>query len=177
MTFEVTENDIFKYVFYPDDLSDKLRHYIKINKLVYQDQIDLMTTMKDQLNTPLEKSLLDKIHKRIDEYNRSEIIVLKKVVINHQQNHYILAADSVDREEPLLTETFKDDEEQYLAKVITTNGKNKIYILSKDPKIELEFILKLYPTEDEFRGSSNDQPIVVIPKQKIEEIEIQIKAA
>ena len=154
-----------------------MRNYILDNERIFKAQIELLIIMKDDFNTPLEKSIIDKVYKKIAEYSNYEIIVPKKVISNKKRNHYILAADSEDKETLLITETFKDSDEDYLAKVITTNDSNNIYILPKNPNVELEFTIKLYPSEDEFSGNNKDQPIIVTPKQRIEEIQIQVRAA
>ncbi len=86
----------------------------------------------------------------------------------------VLAACSPNTEPTINTDTYIDAVEQCLAKVITTEKQNKLYIFSSDPSMDLDFNVILLPSNQNFSTNSKDIPLIISPIQAINKIHITI---
>ncbi|MCB0731782.1 MAG: hypothetical protein KDC88_12180 [Ignavibacteriae bacterium] len=170
----ISEKDLYKFVFYPEDLDKKVYDFIKLNFEKYKSQIDLLQSIKSNVEQEVSDDILDKIYKKIDEQTKSNEIILEKIKRKSDIDYLVLAADSEIKAKTITTDTFTDLKSNYIGKIINNDNYNKIFIFSKQMNKFFDFSITLYPSKDKIYSNSNDQPIFIQPKQNITKIKLEI---
>ncbi|MCB9206469.1 MAG: hypothetical protein H6610_08025 [Ignavibacteriales bacterium] len=170
----ISEKDLYKFVFYPEDLDKKVYDFIKLNFEKYKSQIDLLQSIKSNVEQEVSDDILDKIYKKIDKQTKSNEIILEKIKRKSDIDYLVLAADSEKEAKTITTDTFTDLKSNYIGKIINNDNYNKIFIFSKQMNKFFDFSITLYPSKDKIYSNSNDQPILIQPKQNITKIKLEI---
>lgn len=170
----LTEKDLFTYVFYPDNLSDEKRILINTNLEKFNAELELLNEIKDSLGQHVPKSILDRIHEKIDKFENKNGYLLEKINSIVDSEYLILAADSPVNNSSPKTETFLDSHNKFMCKIISTNDVNKIYIFSNLDNVDLEFDVTLLPSKETFIVNKKNMPIILSPKQIIDQIKLRI---
>ena len=170
----ITEKDLFTYVFYSDNLSEDKRNLIISNLDKFTAELDLLKNIKAGLNEPVPKSILERIHKKIDYIENKNIYLLEKIETITDSEYLILAADSPEKNASPKTETFVDSNNKFMCKIISTNEANKIYIFSNLDDEDLEFDITIFPSKENYIVNNKDMPIVLSPKQIINQMKLRI---
>jgi hypothetical protein len=171
---EITEQDIFVYVFNREVLSqDKISAIETSDK--YQEQIKFFNSLKKELAADI--SFYDKIRiaKKIPLYKVPEFIELfplkkTKTAINNQV--LILAAASPEIPPKFQTKTFIDNEKQFLIKLVTSEKESKIFVFSTTDEELHKLRLIISPGEVEYRMKDNSQPLILNGSVNAESIKI-----
>lgn len=171
---EVTEKDLYKFVFSPNELSSSKFEYISSNIEQFKAEIELLSEIKENLNETFSDDILDRIHNKIAEKETENQIILEPIKKENDSKYLILAADSPKSEQLVNTQTFQDLKNKFLAKVISTNDSNKIYIFQKNRPISSNINITLHPSLDTHSMKVNDLPCIITPKQNIEKIFIDL---
>jgi hypothetical protein len=172
---EITEKDLYKFVFYPEQLSDEKRDYIISNYSVYEDLIDELNSYKDNLDLDVSDEILENINEKIDAAQSEDTIVLSRIERNANLNQLRIAADSPRPSEYTRTETFVDPDNQFLAKVIQHKERTKVFILPKDETGVFEIKLTLFPSNEVYHTNIKDMPLILDPIQNINSIHLSIQ--
>ena len=61
-----------------------------------------------------------------------------------------------------------------MCKIISTNEANKIYIFSNLDDEDLEFDITIFPSKENYIVNNKDMPIVLSPKQIINQMKLRI---
>lgn len=170
----VSEKDIYLFVFFPEELTREKRNFIKLNSKKYAYEIELLESIKNNLNEPVGNDIFERIYKKIIEQSENDIIVLEKVAPKTDPDYLVLAAESPKNDTNFSTETFSDSNNYFLGKVITTNIENKVYVFSKVPQNDRDVKLTLLPSKDIHIVNLKDMPLILSPRQNITSIQLQI---
>lgn len=165
----ITEEDIFNFIFSPDKLPKVKFNYLTANQERFQNEIALCRELINSDNTDY-KSLTDKILEQINSRNIIELYQQKSKPI--EENGIKLAAASVLTESPRNTFSFVDSESKYLIRIVKTDLQNLLYLFTDDKKKE-KFKVKLYPSEAEYNISNTSQPIEILEEKVIDKISIE----
>ncbi len=169
---KITENDLFKFVFYQETISKNKYDFINGNKQIFKDELDFLQNLNVELQTQLSDSLVEKLNKRIAALNNVKTIVLKpdKNYNKLSKDEYCLAAASTKNNEQIKCETFKDQDNFYLLKLIFGKTANKLYLFTKDvvenKKIEITFL----PSNNKILVDTNELPISFEENENINQI-------
>lgn len=172
--FTITEKDLFTFIFYSDNLSKDKRTFIKSNLEKFNDELELLRSIKANLEQPLPRTILERIHEKIDSFENKNGFLLEKINSISDSKYLILAADSPNNNLSPKTETFVDSKNKFMCKIISSNVSNKIYLFSNLPDEFLEFDITLLPSKENFIVNKKDMPILLSPKQIINRIRLRI---
>lgn len=165
----ITEEDIFNFIFSPDKISVEKFNYLTVNQERFQHEISLCRELLNSDNTDF-KSLTDKILAQINTPNLIELYQQKPRSI--EENGIKLAAASVLTESPRNTFSFVDSESKYLIRIVKTDLQNLLYLFTDNKKKD-KYKVKLYPSEAEYNISNTSQPIEILEEKIIDKISIE----
>ena len=165
----ITEKELFNFIFYPDKLSDKKYEFIKTNLDNYKEEIDLLKSTKAGMNESVPENILERIKKKIMEYENSRVVELKKIEDSSDiENEFLtLAADSPDDDSSIKIETYADKLSKILVKVVSSATENKLHIFNKGNEEIRDFGITILPSGTTFQIESSNIPLIIKPKQEI----------
>jgi hypothetical protein len=169
---KLSEKDLFTFVFYSGNLSEEKRKFIVSNLDKFTTELELLNSFKTGLEEPVSKSILQRIHEKIDDLDNKNDYILEKIETILDSEYLILAADSPKNNASPKTETFVDSNNKFMCKIISTSEANKIYLFSNlDSEIQ-QFDITLFPSKENFIVNKEDMPILLSPKQIINRIKL-----
>ncbi len=173
----ISENDLYKFIFYPEELNPEKLNYIKNNLDLFKFELDLLSELSSNLEADIPTSISDKINAKLESQNKAKIILLEKETRNFakESTHYVLAADSPSAILQERTQTFKDKHSSYLAKVVSGKVKDKLFVFAKDEAERSSIYITFYPSKNSFRIDLNELPFHFSKENSIESIEIRVK--
>ncbi|MDO8550672.1 MAG: hypothetical protein Q7S39_11060 [Ignavibacteria bacterium] len=168
---EITERDLFNYVFYKDLVDKDKVEFLEGND-TYKDEIDFFSSLKDSLSEEISSDLKKKIAQKIPAYNFSNlawrqtgVIVLYPAVEKKnkqkRKDKLVLAADSAELKSQHTSQTFSDEKKQYLVKLINSDSNTKIFVFSTSESELKNLKLTLHPKEKEYLLKDNSNPLEV----------------
>lgn len=174
---KITEKDIFNYVFYPGELEKDKLEFIEKFRTDFQEQIEIC-------EASMGASSLGELESRQKLYSilnlKRDSIVIEFVKTEHRrktsEENYKLAAASPNPIEQVITDTFINEKEKYLIKVVTSQIENKIYLFNENGTEIHNYQLILSPSGKIISQKSNSIPSVVSPADKIENIKLILRA-
>jgi hypothetical protein len=170
----INEQDIFKYVFSPQTLSEEKREYLRGNEK-FKNQILYYKSVKDAINSETSFNLKKKIAAKIPAYTFANVFKLNQVKHeNEDSGKVIFAAKTKDETLQIKTKTFIDDENNFLVRVINFAGSTKIYLFTPtNDKVE-NISIKIFPSSEEYFMNDNDAPLLIDKRIDVESIELRI---
>ncbi len=171
---QLSEKDLFTFVFYPNNLLEEKRILINSNLNKFKVELEFLNDLKNSLNQIVPKSILDRIHEKIDIFESKNGYLLEKINKIKDSEYLVLAADSPNNIPTLKTDTFVDSQNKFMCKVISSNEANKIYLFSSADEEFLEFNITLLPSKESFIVNKKDMPVILSPKQIIDQIKLRI---
>jgi hypothetical protein len=154
----ISEKDIFTFVFFRDKLSDDKIKYLSESGL-FRDEISFYLSLKAKL------------------YASSDTYILKPVIINLPEYSGSLprfAAASADLTRRTEFTTFTDDKSVYLCRLVKTESKNLLYIISADEKTDKKLNVTIFPSEETYQLNDIKDPInlpdVIVNQIHLEEL-------
>lgn len=158
----ITEQDIFDFVRFPDKLSEEKKRFIRENILNFEESIKLCAGTMGDLNE--------------FKYSGKSPVVLEKQTSKGQkkQPEYYLAADSINMTKSTRTETFMNAANDIVAKAIFYNDKTKIFILSEAGGPINNFKLTIKPSEKSYIMENNSEPLELPSGVDIDSINIEM---
>ncbi len=158
----ITEQDIFNFVYYPRKLNEEKREYITSNRNLFEEQIRFCEETKAQLDNT-------------EDGQPSTYILNKKPPVKIKEKpKYKLAADSISLDKSIRTETYIDSANNILAKVVFYPDKTKIFILNEENKPLINFKLTIKPANKTYQIESNNEPFELPSGMEIESINIDM---
>jgi hypothetical protein len=172
----ISEKELFYFIFYPDKLSEEVTEFIKMNIDIYKDEIDLLKLTKATMNEKVPEDILKKIHQKIKDYEDTSFVVLKKVDNNTEIDNELLAlaADSPKIENSNTVATYADKNSKYLVKIISNTTENRLHIFNKDNEEIKNFQITILPSGTTFDIESSNTHLVVKPMQEIASISFNL---
>ena len=170
----ITEKDLFNYVFFPDILSRQKYIQISENKSKFFNELTFLSEYKENLKEKVSDRIIEKILSKLEAYSNSFGIVLEKTNNPHlfPSGKLVLAAESPILEQKLRTDTFEDKNSEYLVKIITDQQQNRIFIFNKDNSEMRNVKINIEPSGKSFVLESSFKPYIISPKQEINRISI-----
>jgi hypothetical protein len=157
----ITESDIFRYIFFPDKLSVEKRDYLT-NSNVYENEIKFYNALKTSMQSELSFSIKEKIAKKIPAYQLLKIYELHPQRFEQPQakrSTTILAAASPEIKPEVTVKTFLDDEKSLLIKFLNFGDHSKVYVFSANDEVLTNFKIKFLPQNIEFSLLDNTEPL------------------
>lgn len=170
----ITEKDLYDYIFDQEKLThDKIR-YIELNTVLYNHDLDLLNELKENLINSVDELIVAKINEKIGNYSSNNQITLKKRIINTNLESLSNKIDFNETETSFIKDSYWDESNIILGKVVSTKDDCKIYIYSNLFKEIKDLKLTLYPSGDNHYSSSANLPLIINPRETIDEIIVQI---
>jgi hypothetical protein len=142
----ISEKDIFLYVFFKESLSTEKLNLISENRS-FEEEIEFYESLRDDLS---------------DIHLEKKIIILKPVLLNFRKYTSSMprfAAASANLTRKTEFTTFTDEHSVYLCRLIRTEDKNLLYIISGDEKTEKKMTVTIFPSEDTYHLDNLKDPI------------------
>lgn len=170
---EITEQDLFNYVFAPQSLSAEQIDLIEAVSS-FEEIIAFYNQLKlDSQNKP-DAELKKKLAEKITAYFLPDIIQLYQISENNlKQNGQRLAADSRNLDPKTITKTFVDNDNEYLIKVLTDDNITKVFVFSTQNEMIKDFDLIIEPDNLKYHLDDNSKPLEIDKSIEIEKIEIK----
>lgn len=161
MKMQLTEKDIFNYVFYPELISKEKKEFL-MNSQDFNNEIEFYSSLKNSLIDELSIEIKQKLASRIDSYKHLNIIYLYPVEEHFAQrksNNLVLAAASEEDKPKVSAKTFYDEDKTYIIKVINYENSSRVFVFSTQYEIIKDFELKILPQNLSYHLSDNSNPL------------------
>ena len=168
----ISDKELFNYIFYPDKLSEEQYLFIKTNLNEFKNEISLLELTKSAMDENISEDILNRIHKKIKDFEDTSFVILEKVdnKTKLDEELLILAADSPKEEKSTKIETYADKNSRYLVKIISSSSENKLHIFNKDNEEIKDFQITVLPSGETFKIESSNFLLVIKPQQEISSI-------
>jgi len=168
-TIEITEHDIYKFVFSPETLEPVKKTYLGSNLERFQRQIDYCRQLKSiNIVETQEKAIINIVDKVIV----PKIIELVPSVepTESKDSKLRLAAKSLNLEKKNYSFSFTDTNSEHIIKIVQANSQNLLYFFSIKPiqKIKVTF----FPSENSYTIQDTAKPIEILEESTINRIEL-----
>lgn len=171
----ISERDIFDFVFYPENLSNETAENLK-NSNLFAEEIDFYSSLKKSLVEEISEEVKQKIAQKIPLYTPVKVFVLYPAQENKkkQKNDVtILAADSPKEKPAVTAKTFIDEANHYLIRLLNFKDSSKIYVFSTTDEILKNYKVVVQPSGQVFEQTDNSSPIEINSPLEAENIELQ----
>lgn len=159
---EISEQDIFNYVFYPDKLLPAKYRYIKANMSLFERQIKLCENTFSALKDSVKGE------------NRIITLIKKPAKYIPQKPQYYLAADSIKMDKSIRTETYIDNGNNILVKAVYYPDKTKIFLFNEGDKSVGDFRLIIKSADRSFQIDNFNEPVELPSGLDIQNIIIEL---
>lgn len=179
MKIDITEQDLFNYVFFPESLSPEILHFLS-NSKEFSDEIEFFSELKGSLTKELSLEVKKELADRIQSYHFNKIITLYPVKYSAKKkvNGLILAAASDEVKKPIVSSrTFYDNDKTYIIKVINYENSSKIFVFSTHYELIQNFDLIISPQNLRYHIDDNSIPLELDFKVLPESITIEFNLA
>ncbi len=166
----ITEKDLFKFVFYKSELPQKKQNFITENLDKFSSSIKFLTEIKSQSEIELSPSIMGRIHDLIANQYLKKEFVLTPVITEDCSDYLTLAADSNSKECDENSRTFTDPGNNYMVKVISEGTENKLFLFSRDKNVNSDLSLTIYPSNEKHLINKSSSNIILLQKQRIDKI-------
>lgn len=172
----ITEKDIFTFVFSKDNLAKVKFDFIFENSKIFEEKIKFLKEMLNEISIKLNPQVWNKIKAKMSIVIEPNFIRLQKknFIPTNSYKNLVLAADSQPNKEKLITDTYIDKDSNFIAKVFTHSESNKIYLFSKGNENSRKYEIKISPSGNNFTILDISNPLIIKPKQQIDEILIKV---
>ncbi len=170
---KITEEDIFKYVFYLESLDAEKKSFINDNYSKYVQEIEFCREMKSEEEIELPQIIIDKLLSRICE--NSKIITLYPQIEKKNEQKMFLAAASNTEEYQISSLTLIDKNSDYLIKILNYNQHSEIFVFSNDFSPINKFNLTILPQSLKLSNEDSAKLITTEKLANIEKIELHYK--
>ena len=153
---EITEEDIFKYVLFPDEIEIGKKEFIHANENLFSGQIEfcqafLQASSNEEINIQ-SKNAVARIFSRIKVIELLPFIN-KKLPRNNTLTFAAATTEVANKQSESITYT--DENSKYLVRVISNNDKNTLYFFSKDKNQQQKLKLTLIPSNEIYHITNN----------------------
>jgi len=174
---KITEKDIYNFVNYKVELAvDKLK-FIEQNLSKYQEQIDLIRDIEESKKRSLSENAIVKFNEEVRQQNSANIYILSKVNESYTRTDEVLnlAADSFELKKHNIADTFIDEKNKLLLKVINSEEESKIFLFNEENEEIKNFdIIIKKPVEQTYHCETNREPLIVERFEDVESVEVRL---
>ncbi len=161
MRNEITEKDIFDFVFYPESVTKEKERFLETSS-DFKEEIEFYSSVKKSLSDELYLETKKKIASKINVYKLENIIYLYPVEEfrkKNASNNLVLAAASPEGKPKISSKTFYDEEKTYIIKVINYEKNSKVFVFSTQYELIKDFELNILPQNLKYHISDNSAPL------------------
>lgn len=179
MKNEITERDIFNFVFFSELISKEKERFLATSA-DFQDELEYYSSVKESLSDELNLELKKKLSSKINVYKLENIIYLYLVEESHNRNasnNLVLAAASPEDKPKVSTKTFYDDEKTYIIKVINYEKSSRVFVFSTQYELIKDFELNILPQNLKYHLSDNSAPLELDFNVEPESISLEFNLA
>ena len=171
---QITEQDIFNYVHFPEEIIDEKKEYIKLNESLFSEQIKFC---KSFLNFDKDKypgiNTDDMAEEILSNIKITVLFPVKKDEQLKDKKFSLVAASAQIAHKSSGSVTFIDDSSKYLVRVINYNNKNTLYFFPKDNRESNKFKFTLLPGNETFHLKLPDKSFEIPSADLIQKILIE----
>jgi len=170
----IEEQDIFNYVFFPQNLSSEKQSEIELDQN-FNEAVEFYKQLKANSEKSLSENIRKKIAEKIPAYRPLEVIELFPLQehLNSNQSRKNLAAAEKILTPKITTKTFVDNIKEYLIKVLNFSNETKIFIFSTKDEVVRNFDIYILPQNLKYHFEDNLEPLII--NALIEPEKIQLK--
>ena len=171
---QITEQDLFIYVFYPQELESDKFEYISKNNDLFNSEIQFLNDIMRNKSMEIEPGLFDRLINKINSINKSTIIHLSKTknLEDIHQEQIVLAAASQKLKKTFQSDTFVDDGSKFMVKMLSNEKFNKIFVLERNNNELRNVKLTVFPSGESYSLKTNREPLIIEPRQSIDDISL-----
>ncbi len=171
---EISEQDVFNYVFFKDRVSSEKIQLIEMSK-DYSEVISFYIELKKSQDQPLAIEIKNKLASKIPAYRKANIVNLYPLKENLQikPNGNRLAADSKELKAKMTTKTFVDNDKEYMIKVLNYGRITKVFVFSTKDEVVNNFDIVIEPHNLVFHFDDNSEPLKIEKDIEAEKIELR----
>lgn len=159
---EITEEDIFKYVLFPEEIEPEKKEYIQANEKLFAEQIELC---RSSLEVSDDNEIISESKKAADIiFSKINVVELFPVVNKKpkKDNPLTLAAATAEianmQSESI---TYSDENSNYIVRIVNNKDKNTLFFFSKDDNKEIKFKITLLPSNEILHVTDNLRQIEI----------------
>lgn len=171
----ISERDIFQFVFYPENLSNEKLEHLKTSK-VFAEEIHFYKSLKNIFMEELTDEIRQKLAEKIPLYFPQKIFVLlpvKEVLKKRRNDVPVFAAASEKIKPDFTSKTFIDKSNNYLIKLLKFKNSSKIFVFSVTGEKLTNYRVVVNPSGQTFEQSDNSSPIEIDTLIEAESIELK----
>lgn len=158
---EITEQDLYNYVFFRENLSKEKYALIEKDNS-YKEILDFYSILKNNINQKPDDALKQSLASKIPAYSLSNVIHLFQLKDPEiKQNGNRLAADSKELKPKMTTKTFVDNEKEYLIKVLNYGDVTKVFVFSTKDEVVRNFDIVIEPNNMIYHFEDNSEPLKI----------------
>lgn len=163
----ITERDIYNFVFSPETLEPAKKTYLESNLEKFQRQIDYCRQLKEiSLEEPQGQSIINVVDRIL---SPKGIELIPEAIDNESKDSKLrLAAFSFNLNKKNYTYSFTDSNSEHVVKIIMSGSRNLLYFFSLIPmqKVTVTFL----PSEATYNIQDTSKPIEILEEKEIEKI-------
>ncbi|MCX6152347.1 MAG: hypothetical protein NTX22_17610 [Ignavibacteriales bacterium] len=161
---QISEKDIFDYVYYRETLPVNKLKYIDENYSLYTKEIEYYKSFHNSIDTEIKDGLSNKFFAEISESKPKTITLYpKQIELAQGEDQYHLAADSVNLIAKTGSQSFTNSESTILVKLLTKDNKTQIYVFSTTNKLIKNIKLTFSPPGKTF-SMENNKTFIEVPE-------------
>lgn len=171
---QITEQDLFTFVFYPQELGKDKFEYISKNIDLFDAEIQFLNEIMKNKSMEIEPELFDRLLSKINSINKSTIIHLLKTknLEDIHQEKFVLAAASPTLKKTFQSDTFVDEGSKFMVKMLSNEKFNKIFVLERNNNELKNIKLTVFPSGESYSLKTNREPLIIEPRQRIDDISL-----
>ncbi|MBX3006799.1 MAG: hypothetical protein KF816_02110 [Melioribacteraceae bacterium] len=166
----ITERDIFTFVFNPQNLPINKKEFIESNIDKYQKQIDYCSQLKKISAGQIEDIKTQSISERILNPKSKEFLPVQENITNGETNLRLAAAGIV-LEKKSYSKSFKDDSNESIIKIVSNGKQTLLYYFSEKPLPKAK--LTLLPSGATYTMMDTSHPIEIMDESEIEKVVVE----
>ena len=162
----ISEQDIFYYVFYPDQLITDKKEFLDAHREEFKEQIEFCNALKEfKFNSENTGETIS--------FNQQKV-ELRPINFKATDpfNILTLAAASSELSKKIETKTFTDENSQYLVRLVSTEDEKRLYVFSKTKSFK-SAKLTMLPSNKSYTVDSPDSSILIDTIENVEKISIE----
>ncbi len=171
----INEQDLFNYIFFPENLSDEKKEMIGADKSLGE-ILEFYRKLRTGSESLPDKSLKERIADKIPAYTLPGFIQLHPLKDSGvtKPNGSRLAADSKELTAKMTSKTFVDNEKEYLIKVLNYSNMTKVFVFSAKNETVKNFNLIIEPQNLHYHLDDNSEPLMIDQSIEAESIRLEI---
>lgn len=167
------EEDIFKFVFYPDELDAAKKNYLRLNENLFREQVEFcksILTLQDNYAIKLKSK---EISERILQKINAVFLFPVKGKKSFMEKQVTLAAATTIAVKQSEAITFSDINSKFLVRLIEKDKKRFLYLFPKEDKTSYIYKITLYPSKKTYQINGPAEPVEIDGEESIQKILIE----